>query len=245
MNKDQTLAEKLDAFDKEVVAKIVCDPEQLEPILDGIIDIEKYLSAKYKILWILKEAYDDFDEEGNPRGGNWDLRELIRSRNSYQDFAGGGRRTFIRMLYASWGILNDFTIWNNIPDLDKDSSVLNALKGIAYINVKKLPGLKLSSHSIIANAYKSDKELLLKQIELINPNIIIGGATLHHFIDDLQLSEIEKHRQGSVNYLLKDDKIYIQAYHPGYWGISEEEYCNDIILAANNVPVKPTSLKNK
>ncbi|MHB1178692.1 MAG: uracil-DNA glycosylase family protein [Daejeonella sp.] len=229
---DQTLAEKLAAFDKEIFAGIDRDRDQVEPILDGIIDLNKYRSAKYKILWILKEAYDDFDKNGNPKGGNWDLRDMLRKRNSARDFAGGGRRTFMRMLYASCGILNDFTEYDNITDLDKDPSVLNALKSIAYINVKKLPGRKLSNDSIIADAYKSCKDLLLKQIKLIDPHIIIGGATLHHFIHDLQLSEIEKHRQGSANYFVKGDKIYIQAYHPGYWGISEELYCNDIILAA-------------
>ncbi|MEJ7694181.1 hypothetical protein [Daejeonella sp.] len=51
----------------------------------------------------------------------------------------------------------------------------------------------------------------------------------------LGLSEVEKRQRGSANYFLKGDKVYIQAYHPGYWGISEEIYCNDIIIAAKNI----------
>ncbi len=237
----QTLAEKLAAFDNEIFDKIECDPEQIQPILDGIIDLNKYWSTKHKILWILKEAYDDFDKSGNPKGGNWDLRDMIRSRTSHRDFAGGGRRTFMRMLYASWGILNDFTLWDNITDLDKDPSVLNALKSVAYINVKKLPGHKLSNNSIISDAYKSYKDLLLTQIELINPDIIIGGATLHHFVHDFHLLELKKHQQGNVNYFVNGGKVYIQAYHPGYWGVSTELYCNDIILAVKNAQIMKTT----
>ena len=43
--------------------------ENLLPIYDGVVDAAGYLAARPKVLWILKEPYDDFDENGNPWGG--------------------------------------------------------------------------------------------------------------------------------------------------------------------------------
>jgi len=230
----QDLTNKIKEFDTFVNSTIISQQEDTYPILDGIIDPERFITAKYKVLWILKEPYDDFDEDGTPFGGGWDLKAVIKSKNSIHEYT-GGKPTFKPMVYASWGILNDFYLWDDMNNVEKDPSMLNALKSVAYINVKKLPGRKSTHYSICNEAYKSHKDLLLEQIELINADIIIGGGTLHHFIKDLQLSGVERHTQGSANFFLNDNKIYIQAYHPAQrtssTGVSQEQYCNDIILA--------------
>jgi len=50
----------------------------ISPICDGIINIEQYLKSKYKILWILKEPYDEFDKDGKPCGGGWvDIPRIV------------------------------------------------------------------------------------------------------------------------------------------------------------------------
>ncbi len=46
---------KVNEINKLVNEKIVSDVPDTFPITDGIIEIEKYFNAKYKILWILKE----------------------------------------------------------------------------------------------------------------------------------------------------------------------------------------------
>lgn len=237
----QDLTEKIKAFDALVNSTIVSDQEDTYPILDGIIDPERFIAAKYKIIWILKEPYDDFDEEGKPFGGGWDIKAVIKSKNFIHEYT-GGKPTFKPMVYASWGILNDFCLWDDMDNVEKDPSMLNALKSVAYINVKKLPGHKSTHYSVCNEAYSSYKDLLLRQIELINADIVIGGSTLHHFFNDFELSTVERHRQGSVNYYLKDNKIYIQAYHPAQrtstTGVSQEQYCNDIILAVKTWATK-------
>ena len=80
------------------------------------------------------------------------------------------------MLYTSWGILNDFCLWNDMGNVENEPYMLNALKSIAYINVKKLPGHKLSHYKIISDAYSQHKDILLKQIEFINPNIVMRSV---------------------------------------------------------------------
>lgn len=39
------------------------DPKKIEPIEDGICNFEEFKKNKYRIMWILKEGYDDFDQE--------------------------------------------------------------------------------------------------------------------------------------------------------------------------------------
>lgn len=234
----QNLNEKIKSFDTLVNSTLISNQDDTYPILDGIIDPERFVRAKYKILWILKEPYDEFDEEdGKPYGGGWDLKGLINSRNSINEYK-SGKPTFKPMIYSSWGILNNFCLFDDMDNVEDNSSMLDALKSIAYINIKKLPGYKSTHPSVCNDAYKSYKEILLKQIELINPEIIIGGGTLHHFINDLQLSDDEKYHQGNTKYFINDNKIYIQAYHPSQRTVSSEQYCNEIILAVKTWATK-------
>lgn len=224
-------------LDKLVNDTIKSHIEETYPILDGVIDPERFLSAKYKILWILKEPYDDFDDDGVPFGGGWHLKDAILPKQKFQEFT-GGRKTFEPMIYTSWGILNNFCLWNDMNDVAKDPSMLEALKSIAYINVKKLPGHKASYYKTINEAYAKHKDILLKQISLINPDIIIGGATLGLFLNDLGLSRADTVRHKGLNYFIKDNKIFIEAYHPAQrtstTGVTQEMYCNDIITAVQS-----------
>jgi hypothetical protein len=233
----QELTDKCTELDKLINSTIISDIEDTFPILDGVFDPEKYLSAKYKILWILKEPYDEFDDDGAPFGGGWHLKDAILPKQKFQEFT-GGRKTFEPMIYASWGILNNFCLWNDMNDVSKDPTMLEALKSIAYINVKKLPGHKASYYKTINDAYAKHKDILLKQIEYINPDIVIGGATLGLFINDLGLSRKDIVRHNGLNYFIKDNKIFIEAYHPAQrtssTGVTQEMYCNSIITAVQN-----------
>lgn len=233
----QKLTDKCTELDKLINSTIISDIEDTFPILDGVFDPEKYLSAKYKILWILKEPYDEFDDDGVPFGGGWHLKDAILPKQKFQEFT-GGRKTFEPMIYASWGILNNFCLWDDMNDVSKDPTMLEALKSIAYINVKKLPGHKASYYKTINDTYAKHKDILLKQIEYINPDIIIGGATLGLFINDLGLSRKDIIRHKGLNYFIKDNKIFIEAYHPAQrtssTGVTQQMYCDGIITAVQN-----------
>ena len=56
------------------------------------------------------------------------------------------------------------------------------LKGIAIIDVKKINNSNSTSNNSIINKYaKNDKELLEEQNKIINPNIILCGATFSSY----------------------------------------------------------------
>jgi len=229
------LKEKINEINELVKTQIKSDNSDLKPILDGIIDVEKFFRAKYKIMWILKEPYDDVDDDGKPYCAGWDLCELIKNTEKFEDFE-GGKPTFKQMIYTSWGILNDFCIFDGMDNIEDNPTMIDALKSVAIINIKKLPGFTSSQNNIIESTYVQYKDILLKQIEYFNPDIIIGGSTLYNFYQDFGFTKEQMKTLDSVNYITKNNKIFIAAYHPaqrpGITGISYEKYCDDIINAA-------------
>ena len=96
------LKDAADAIDKIVGEKIISDNPNIVAIKDGILDFEKYFHAKYKILWILKEPYDDFDEDGKPFGCGWHYRDFINPKQFIKDFT-SGRETIEPMILYDMG----------------------------------------------------------------------------------------------------------------------------------------------
>jgi hypothetical protein len=218
---------KSEEIDTLVTMQMTQSEEEIKPILDGIIDPEKYLQSKYKILWILKEPYDDDTE------GGWDFKGMIKDKYSIFDFA-TGRTTFKPIIYSSWGILNNFCLFDDMEDIENSPEMLDAFKSIAYINIKKTPGGTTSNNKTIQCAYEMYKNLLLKQIDYIDADIIVGGNTLGHLLKDLNLENRMQFNKSF--YYFRNNKLFIDTYHPAQrpssTGVSPEEYCNDIINIA-------------
>jgi len=192
----------------------------------GIEDAEKYYNTSPKILWILKEAYD---KENNGRGGGVIAEDLF-----YREWMLGknpSNRTWHPIIYTSYAILNsNIGCYDNMPFIHEDPSMIDVLHKIAFINVSKFAGGTTSKNSIISKIYNENKEILLEQIRVFDPDIIIGGNTIHNFVSDLGLEE--KHRNyNEYIFWLKDGKIYIDADHPARkrgtdW---QEEYVDSIL----------------
>ena len=172
----------------------------------------------------------------NGVGGGWSLPTEIRSLQNWQNqVKTGSYITFQRMIYASYGILNGFKIWNDIPSI-YEKEVFETIFNIGYINIKKCPGTSKANPQEIRKAYISNKALLLKQIETYNPDVIIGGNTMNHFINDFDFKE-DKWLYNNANYTSfnhDNKRVFIDAYHPAYFTIKEEIYCNEIISAASS-----------
>jgi len=56
----------------------------IEPIYDGVYDVEKYLASSPRIMWILKEPYDDFTSEGKPTGGGWAIYDCFTPEKAWK-----------------------------------------------------------------------------------------------------------------------------------------------------------------
>jgi len=218
-------------IESEILA-IKSDNPNIAPISDGIVNIDNYLNAKYKILWMLKES-NDLNE--NHEGGGWSLTKAINGLKSWEEQPQTGRITFQRIIYSTYGLLNDFILWKDMSHI-RNEEVFESIKKIAYVNIKKIPGYATSNPLEIEHAYLANKDLLKRQIELYNPDIIIAGNTLQYFFNDLQIPFDNKKSNGKTAYYPSKDRLYIHAYHPSVRGnmINEEDYCNDIIRAGKD-----------
>ena len=197
--------------------------EDIEPIFDGICDIEKYLSASTQIMWILKEPYDEI-KNNKPRGGGWVLSEAFDNKDAWKN------RTWQPMIYISYGILNHKK-WEDMSWIEDDKSMAEVLKQIAYINISKMPALTSSKDSELIGHYNIWQSIILEQIRVYNPKIIIFGNTFKYLKNDLIGEEAEpiKNIDNVVHIYEKDNVKMFDAYHPNQRFIERECYISSII----------------
>jgi len=200
----------------------------LEPIYDGVGNIDTYLHSPLKIMWLLKESYDQ-DKKGNRGTGNWSIYEAVQNDTAWSYLS------FQRMAYVLYGYNNHiYCEGKDMPKIRNHREMVKDLANIAYININKLPGGTTSDDSHIARCYKEWKNIIGKQIEVYNPDVIILGGT-EKFLDfKNEFVQCEHYENTGVNPKL-DSKIYkwgnrwiISVYHPGYM-MSTEVYVDLII----------------
>jgi hypothetical protein len=193
-----------------------------ETILDGIVHHESYNNAEKKILWILKEPNSANDLS------SWDMRgAILNDLKSASGIENRFQSTFTKIVYVTNGILKN-KYWEELLDITDDPNMIDELKKIAYINVKKTAGFALAKPAEIKDYYIRSKEILLEQINTINPDILIFGKTFNLFKDDLFVPELNNY--GTCKAISYNNKIYIDAYHPACRS-KQNIYCNDIINA--------------
>ena len=170
-------------------------------VTDGIVDEKEYLESKYKILYVMKEVNSDQDDE-------WSLTEFLSN----------GARSQTRDNIARWteGILNleKDLAWEY---LSRDNNLRRDiyLKKIASINLKKTAGKHTSIAREIDIAAKNNKDIIKKQVDMYQPNIIIccgtGGLFLKHCLEsDLNWQTTSR----GIEYIIFDKTIIVSFSHP-------------------------------
>lgn len=137
-------------------------------VLDGIIDSETWEKQPTKILFVLKEAYDKTDKK---EGGLyvWDEPEWIKEQIKTQNSRMG--KTWQRIYQWTHAILNGDEE-TPTPVWDEDT-----FGKIAVIDVKKTNGESKSVYGELLAHAKRHSEHLIRQIRLINPDVIVCGYT--------------------------------------------------------------------
>ncbi len=221
------LIEKISEIDKQILE--IRDPKNDSiGILDGVVNVDEYLNSSRKILWILKEVHSSGDE------GGWNLREALNTLKTEWGIESGWGKTFTPIVYTTYGILNNKK-WDEIPDIADNPEIVDILKRIAFINVKKTAGESSANNEELVEAHKRNKQILLNQIETYNPDIIICGNTFWIIRGDILSPDYEEFNNYPINVFKSNNRIIIDAYHPNsrITGMSKEKYCTTIIDALN------------
>lgn len=197
--------------------------EDVGPIRDGVADIEAYQQSSPKVMWVLKEPYDDFKEDGSPYGGDYTLMEDLKKNRNAQ--LGTMPLTIQRVIYTTYGIFTDYEYddmgWYYEPETYK------YLFQIAYVNLSKMPGGTKSGS--MTTKYQIWRDIVLKQFDLYKPDVMIFGHTFQDVKDDLGVRDEDRILTGNgwVDIYRKDNRLYVDAYHPGIPG-SNRMYVNTI-----------------
>lgn len=199
------------------------------PITDGVVDTDAYLASSPRIMWILKEPYDDRDEEGRPCGGGWSHSEMLRSKKEWTVL------TWQRVIRSMYGYIHG-TLCADQPDLKEHPEMGEALRGVAWINVSKMPALKSSRMPALRRGYGIWRDIVLRQVSEYDPDIIVFGNTLRLTGEDfLTREELESPAErimyegwNMANIFLKDGRILVDAYHPGI-RCKDERYVDSMV----------------
>ncbi|WP_143525186.1 hypothetical protein [Labilibacter marinus] len=108
----------------------------------------------------------------------------------------------------------EFMDKNELPEVKFNQNILD---DIAYVNIKKKCDNKTKSNDgeIFSFAIE-DKELLIEQIELINPNIVLCNHITFRSYCHLYGDEIEKLNEVCYKH---NDRLILNFRHPSYFQI--------------------------
>lgn len=209
------------------------DAEDSEPIYDGVCDPEMYSESKIKVMWVLKEAYDDIDESGLPKGGGWEIFEKWGKADKVKEVT--SVRSWQPIMYVLRALSEDNS-WDDIAWIRDDrEKYVEILRSCAYININKMPAKETSGD--MTEKFNLWCDEINAQILAYKPDAIIFGNTIDYFNDqcymrnrkvcngvsgatDVYLTEIAEH-----------PTLLINAYHPNQRTITRKEYVETILFS--------------
>jgi hypothetical protein len=190
-----------------------------DAFFDGITCHEKFLKAKYRILWILKEVK------------NKDNKEKYQNRREFHGIVQGSQ-TFYNIMHICYAILNGIKSYDEkLLAISKDECLINdciVLDEIAIINVKKSSdGINKTPKGTIDREYQKQdvKQFLMKQINFINPHIIINSSGAIQLFKDLCNDNYSEN--NAEFYSVFNNRLIIDTSHP--LGAPKKYYCDQIL----------------
>jgi hypothetical protein len=170
-------------------------------IKDGIIDHFRFNSQHTKILFIAKEhnylgTLDQKDYKADYREW-WNLHVHLQFSHRISEWA--------------YGILNSFDI--DYEQLNYEQKH-EALRSIAFINVKKVSGNSSSNPKVICDYIIQSRELLHQQITEISPTLIICCFRHDYYTEHLFGLKLTRSVTNAFSYGKWNNINVINFYHP-------------------------------
>ena len=185
--------------------KVLAELREQDPdiVFDGAVNNDFWTDSKTRILWVLKET------NGLPK--DRDLRVLLKqfaNDSNPNGIYANWQSTYGAVVQVSYGIINGCIEWGAwADDVDGIRGVLNK---IAVININKQAGGAKSNWKELKEATKKFKDIVLQQIELLDPTIVILGG-----VGDIISEWIPE---------FSEDRKVIIVYHPCQSKMTRKSY---------------------
>jgi hypothetical protein len=168
-------------------------------VTDGPINPPNYESAALRILFVLKEAHD---RNGVMGACGYDLPTFWRDTKSFRQ-----KRDIVGTRLDGWA--GDLYVRTG----HKRPLPREAFLASAVMNLKKLAGGAKANPKEIKEAVKSDQQYILRQLEILNPKIIVCGGTLCYLRPILK--DFMQVNSAKFTYSWCD-KLIMDHHHPSY-----------------------------
>ena len=203
------------------------DNKNIEPITDGVCDVDGYLKSNPKVMWILKEPNGQCSD-GKLEKRGWSIVEYSFGSDI---ISVAKQPTWQAITYVMYGYHNGL-MYNDMDYIYNDIRMVNVMQRIAYLNVSKMPGYNTSNKNKIEKCYTQWEPILSKQIETYNPDVIIFGYTFEHFRNYFDKQGLEKigNCPRWIDVYKSGNRILLDAYHPARKG---QKYVDSLISALN------------
>ena len=172
-------------------------------VRDGVVDESSYLNSDPRTLLVLKEVND----EG---GGGWDLRDFVRN--------GAKGLTWNNVTRWMRGIQNlDRELpWTDVEPVSQ-SDRERLLRSLCIMNLKKSPGSGSADREEVRSAARANVDLLRRQFELYDPDLIICGGVsglFRHVIDAPEIDDWDSTERGVSFFRKSENQYVIDYFHP-------------------------------
>ena len=195
---------------KEIAMKNGLKAKELQPVLDGVADIDGYIKSKPKVMWVLKGAYPA--SEGNDEYYIWDCWNMKEHNIP----------TWIPLIKILYGLRHHLETGKRIElcDMkDVNQEMLDDFKKTAYINLCKVP----YDHEVDNIEKESEPwmDIVKEQIILYKPDVIVFGGT-YDIIKDKDVFTggvlIDKTPTEEIAHIYKNPEgiLLFNAWHPAY-----------------------------
>ena len=211
------------------------NPAKIKPVYDGVVNWDGYLKAPLKLCWILKEPYDDKDEQGAPAGGGWTMfKDFVREGRLAETVnANPALRNVARV---SWALLSGASRHTDIPEIPDKPEVAECLLRVCYLNTGKMPAATTTSREQLQKIHGEWRDIVLDQVKLADPDLLIFGGTLDVWAADFGIDLAHPLAHGRSGGTVVDvhswrGKRVLYADHPAA-RTSREEWIDAILAAA-------------
>lgn len=178
-------------------------------IKDGIINEKIFEKQETKILFVCKEHNKlDLDYTGSHLDARIWMDRLVNYNFSN------------RLAEWAYGILNNFPPFEESQNEDLK---LDSLRSVAFLNLKKKAGSSVTKNKEIGEFIYPTKDLLKKQIDFINPDLIIFCTDWVGFAEWILEIKLSQKIHG-VEYGLYGMAKVINFGHPSSRGPKESLY---------------------